>query len=105
MSKVRVLAPEAERQAAPHRPKTPGNSGGSWIIESSGGGGGTAPTIPTAPPVTIVKAETFYRSDHKVEVDVLWTPATNATKTNFSGVAVYLEDPDISSGGNVPLDG
>ena len=105
MSKVRVLAPEAERQAAPHRPKTPGNSGGSWIIESSGGGGGTAPTIPTAPPVTIVKAETFYRSDHKVEVDVLWTPAANATKTNFSGVAVYLEDPDISSGGNVPLDG
>ena len=28
-----------------------------------------------------------------------------ATDQNFAGVAVYLEDPDISSGANKPLDG
>ena len=34
-----------------------------------------------------------------------WSPSSSATAVNFRGAAVYLEDPDISSGGNIPLDG
>jgi len=108
MSKVRVLAPEIERKALPHRPKALPNSGGSWIIETGGGGGGGGPvTIPTAPPVKtpLAPAEIFFRDNHQVEIDLAWTEANNATVANFAGVAVYLEDPDISSGPNIPLDG
>jgi len=107
MSKLRILTPTIERKARPHRPKDATQTGGSWIIESGGGGGGgTTPVIPPAPPVTINgPAEIFFRDNHQVEVDVEWTQAASATALNFTGCAVYLEDPDISSGGNIPLDG
>jgi hypothetical protein len=70
-----------------------------------GGGGGGGGGVP-APPVTInPPAEVIFRSDHKVEVDIPWTAAATANPTNFLGVAVYLEDPDISSGANPALAG
>src|SRR4030095_1230870 len=78
---------------------------GTWIYEKGtvtggGGGGGGVP----APPVSIVgSADVICRSDDRVEVDVAWVPHASATPQNFLGVAVYLEDPDISSGKNVPL--
>src|SRR4249920_3786119 len=80
---------------------------GSWIYEKgsvSGGGGGGGTGLP-APPVSIEPpAEVIFRSDHRVEVDVQWNPDAKATKANFLGCAVYLEDPDISSGANHILD-
>ena len=81
---------------------------GTWIYEittPSGQGGGGA--IPEAPPVTfgIPEAEVFFRTNHRVEVDVNWVPSPSATPQNFTGVAVYIEDPDVSSAVNSPLDG
>ena len=78
---------------------TQGGSGG-------GGGGGGAVNTP-APPVRtpLSPAEVFPRDNGQVEVDVAWTAAASATAINFHGVQVYLEDPDISSGSDVPLDG
>jgi hypothetical protein len=71
---------------------------------SSGGSGG-AVNVP-APEVSIVgPAEILFRDNNQLEVDVAWAPASNATAVNFEAVSVYLEDPDISSGPNVPLDG
>ena len=71
---------------------------------SSGGGGGTT-NVP-APDVRISgPAEILFRDNNQLEVDVEWLPASNATAVNFQAVAVYLEDPDISSGPNMPLDG
>jgi hypothetical protein len=99
--------PRNARVARPHVPKaTP--TPGSWIIETGGGGGGggtggggvPAPDVSIDPP-----AEVIFRSDHQVEVDVAWIAAATATAANFLGVAIYLEDPDISTGANHPLDG
>jgi hypothetical protein len=93
------------RIARPHVPKAAPAPPGSWIIEAGGAGGGSI-GIPDAPPVTIVPPpEVIFRSDHKVEVDVIWTPSASANAQNFAGVSVYLEDPDISSGANGPMDG
>jgi hypothetical protein len=79
---------------------------GTWIYEKgsvTGGGGGTGGGLP-APPVSIDPVvEVVFRSDHRVEVDVPWTANALATAKNFLGCAVYLEDPDISSGENQPL--
>jgi hypothetical protein len=76
---------------------------GSWIIEAGGGGGGGGVGGQPAPPVTIDPvADIIFRNDHKVEIDVTWTKAASATPQNFSGVFVYLEDPDISSGSENP---
>lgn len=73
---------------------------------SGGGGGGGTATIPSAPPVTIVPpADVLPRNNGVIEIDVNWTPAANATAANFAGAAVYLEDPDISSGLLAKLDG
>lgn len=86
-------------------------------VESGGGSGGGGipvppipPTPPTdidaAPPVTInPPAQVIPRSNAKVEIDVPWTQGTGATAKNFIGAAVYIEDPDISSGSAAPLDG
>ena len=72
---------------------------------SSGGGGGGTTNVP-APDVRISgPAEILFRDNNQLEVDVEWLPASNATAVNFQAVAVYLEDPDISSGPNMPLDG
>lgn len=93
-----------------------------YVASGTGGGGGTGPGGEPAPDVTIDASapdkpnpEIIFRSDHRVEVNVAWTPAASATSANFMGAAVYLEDPDISSGANpalgagtdpgVPLDG
>ena len=75
-------------------------------VSSGGGGGGGGPANVPAPNVTITgPAEIFFRSNNQVEVDIAWSPAASATAANFRGVQVYLEDPDISSGPNIPLDG
>jgi hypothetical protein len=84
--------------------QTAGAGGGT---SGGGGGGGVSPPAGgVAPPVTIdpVASVLFMRNNHKIEVDVVWRKAGNATGRNFSGVAVYLEDPDISSGSQTPLD-
>ena len=81
---------------------------------SGGGGGGGGATIPSAPPVIIcgiagspctTPPDVLPRNDGVVEIDVFWLPAASATKSNFAGAAVYIEDPDISSGTQAPLDG
>jgi hypothetical protein len=61
--------------------------------------------IPAAPPVAIQSATLTFRSNKKAEIDVAWAPDSTATTDNFSGAAVYLEDPDISSNKNAPLNG
>lgn len=100
-----ILTPRSPRVAKPHRPKAAPTQPSSWIIETggTGGGGGGGQGVP-APPVTINgPAEIFFRGNHQVEIDVEWTAAANATPQNFSGVFVFLEDPDISSGANEEL--
>ena len=82
---------------------------GTWIYEkgspTGGTGGGPGGGLP-APDVTIdAPAEVIFRSDHQVEVDVAWFASASATALNFLGAAIYLEDPDISSGANGPMDG
>ena len=73
---------------------------------SAGGGGEGGRRAAAKADVTIRgPAEIFFRSNHQVEVDVEWSMGTDASADNFLGAAVYLEDPDISSGANVPLDG
>lgn len=106
MTKNPVTLPDRRtRVARPHVPKaTPVK--GSWIVEAGGqaGGGGGTPVGP-APPVSVDPvADVIFRNDHKVEVDVDWTPSSSATPQNFTGVKTYLEDPDISSGTQAPLD-
>jgi hypothetical protein len=76
--------------------ETGGGGGGG----GTGGGGVPAPDVSIDPP-----AEVIFRGDGGVEVDVAWIADPTATAANFLGVAVYLEDPDISSGANHPLDG
>jgi hypothetical protein len=66
---------------------------------------GIAGVAPPAPNVTIGTATVTFRNDHKVEVDVNWTAGASANAQNFTGVAVYLEDPDISTGPIPKLDG
>lgn len=62
--------------------------------------------IADVPPVTITgPAKVIPRETDQVEVDVPWVASNTATKDNFVGVAVYVEDPDISSGTESPLDG
>ena len=84
---------------------------GTWIYDKGSpaggtGGSGGGGSIPAAPDVILdPPAEVIFRSDHQVEVDVAWFAAATATAKNFLGVAVYLEDPDISSGANGPMDG
>ena len=106
MRKPPVLPPQKQRIATPHRPKA-GAAPGSWIVESSGGtsgggggGGGAAPPVSIDPP-----AEVIFRNNQKIEIDVAWIAGASAKPNNFSGVAVYVEDPDISTGENKPLDG
>ena len=98
-------APRNPRVAKPHLPKA-GAAPGSWIVETGGGGGGggglgggSAPPVSIEPPVEVI-----FRSDHRVEVDVEWNKDPKATAANFLGVEVYMEDPDISTGKNHPLD-
>ena len=45
------------------------------------------------------------RSNGQIEVQVYYTLAPEATADNFSGVDVYLEDPDISSQASMPMSG
>src|SRR5215831_5072182 len=104
MRKTIVLNDPKTRIAKPHRPKA-APAQGSWIIEAGGGGGGGAGGVPAPPVQTPLTAEIFWRGDHTVEVDVPWTAAVSANAQNFAGVYVYLEDPDISSGANGPMDG
>lgn len=106
-----VLKPRDPRVSKPHRPVAPtGRAGapqGSWIVETGGGqgsGGGGTPAGPAPPVVVDPVADLIFRNNGKIEVDVDWTPATTATAQNFTGVKIYLEDPDISSGTQAPLD-
>lgn len=89
---------------------------GNWIVEvtsaTPGGGSGGEGGVP-APPVTIgelvdgvlhdVEVEEVYNGEF--EVRVYWTPHADATAENFTGVGVYLEDPDLSATPLAPMDG
>jgi hypothetical protein len=103
----KILTPREKRIAAPHRPM--GKAGtatpGTWIIETSGGGGGGGFVPPDAPPVTIQKATATELYDGQFEIQVFWTPNPSANATNFAGVGVYLEDPDMSATTEAPMDG
>jgi hypothetical protein len=70
---------------------------------NGGGGGGTGGAI--APPVTITGNTITARNNQQEEVQVTYTLSPSANAQNFSGVAIYLEDPDISSQPAVKLDG
>jgi len=77
-----------------------------WIYEMSTATGGDTPFVPSdAPPVTIDHAEVREIYDGRFEVSVFWVPDATANPENFRGVGVYLEDPDISSGAQPPLNG
>ena len=88
-----------------HRPKdvaTPGT----WIVENgSGAGGGGGPESAPAPPVHIDSVEVEEIYDGRFEIRVLWTPDATATVDNFTGVGIYLEDPDLSDTPLAPMDG
>jgi hypothetical protein len=72
-------------------PTTVTPTGLQLIIDSKTPGGKPAPVL-TA------------RSDQKWEVDIYYH-VVGATTDNFTGVAVYLEDPDISARPNIQLNG
>jgi hypothetical protein len=78
---------------------------GTWIYEkgstTGGSGGGFVP--PDAPPVAITSATVTEVYDGQFEIQVFWTPAANANPTNFQGVSVYLEDPDMSATAEAPM--
>jgi hypothetical protein len=84
---------------------------GTWIYDKGSptggtGGPGGGGSLAAAPDVILdPPAEVIFRSDHQVEVDVAWAAAATATAQNFLGAAIYLEDPDISSGANGAMDG
>lgn len=83
-----------------------------WIYSkgNTSGGGGVV-VAPDAPPVVISPLEPDGNSSVReiynglFEIDVFYTPGAGATADNFVGVAVFLEDPDISSLPQAPLDG
>jgi hypothetical protein len=79
-----------------------------------GSGGGGQPYVPPdAPPVTIGDAThplpgaftVTELYDGEEEIQVFWTAAATANATNFQGVSVYLEDPDMSATPVAPMDG
>jgi hypothetical protein len=80
---------------------------GTWIYEKgTTSGGGTF--IPSdAPDVVIDVATSKVREiyDGQFEVSVFWTAGAGSTAENFKGVAVFLEDPDISELAQAPMDG
>jgi hypothetical protein len=93
------------RNVKPPRPiSRVGATPGSWIVETSvaGAGGGS---VGAAPPVTITGQKVIPRETDLVEVDVTYTADASATANNYAGAAVFIEDPDISSGAEAPLDG
>jgi len=65
----------------------------------------TMPEIPPAPPVTVdsIAVREIYVGEF--EVTLHWTPHNTSTPANFTGVVVYLEDPDTSAQPNAPMDG
>jgi hypothetical protein len=84
---------------------------GKRLLILAGGGGGTGPggggggiTGEEAPPVSISSATVREIYNGDFEIDVFWSPNALATPDNFVGVAVFVEDPDISSGQEAPLD-
>jgi hypothetical protein len=71
---------------------------------AAGGGGGGVPG--QAPPVSIgTPPAPIPRETDLVEVDVPYTVNPAATPQTYSGCTVYIEDPDMSSGAQAPLDG
>ena len=85
-----------------------------WLYDkgSAVGGGGGGGTPGAAPPVVIISDTTdpngpkiIERQDRTVEVDLSYTADASATAANFTGVAIYIEDPDISTLPKSPLDG
>jgi hypothetical protein len=104
-----LFGPGKNRTAKPHRPVAPGvraATPGSWIVEAPGTGTGGSGGVPgEAPPVTITGSKVIARETDLVEVDVTYTVNAAATSATYSGCAVYIEDPDISSGAEAPLDG
>ena len=79
---------------------------GRWIYEKTNtSGGGGVVVAPDAPPVVpgVGTAREIYNG--LFEVDVPWTAGAGASPDNFAGVAVFLEDPDISTLAEAPLNG
>lgn len=80
-----------------------------WVYDKGsatpGSGGGGTPDIPAAPPVVIDSSAVRDIYDGSQQIGVWWHPAATATTDNFKGVAVYLEDPDLSALPSAPLDG
>lgn len=56
------------------------------------------PADPNGPKIT-------ERSDRTVEINLSYKTATNATPSNFQGVDIYIEDPDLSTQQRAPLNG
>lgn len=88
---------------------------GTWIYEkgtTSGGGSGGGGTTPDSPNVIIpaltpggeTNPQITELYDGKFEVTVYWEPGPGANAENFKGVAVFVEDPDISSKAEAPMD-
>jgi len=90
------------------RIKIPGD-GSSPALVTGGLPGGSVPPPPAAfpepPPVTIGDSWSGETEDEQIECVVKWIPDATATVDNFSGLKIYVEDPDISDKGNAPLDG
>jgi hypothetical protein len=78
---------------------------GTWIYErgspsgTTGGGAGEEP-----PPVIGLDSSVEEKEDGQIEVAIHWTKNPSATAENFTGVKVYLEDPDVSEKATAPLD-
>src|SRR6516165_4836515 len=87
----------------------------SWIYEHGGtsvGGPGSDGGVSDAPPVTIdistvgqPNPVVTSRYNDIVEVQVFWHPSAAANSTNFTGAAIYVEDPDMSSALVAGMDG
>ena len=83
---------------------------GTWIYEvgsAQGGSGDASASIPDPPPVTIDETLTSVGEieNGQMEIVVHWKPDATANPDNFTGVEVYLEDPDISDKPSPKLDG
>jgi hypothetical protein len=76
---------------------------GTWIYERGTTSGGGGPVVaPDAPPVVITDNQAIVDADGQYEVTVGWKPGAGAPTT---GVAVFLEDPDLSALAEAPMDG
>jgi hypothetical protein len=81
---------------------------GSWIYDlanRTGGGEPGPPFVPVdAPPVTITSSQVEEVYNGIFEVRITWTKNASANTSNFTGVSIFLEDPDLSETAPAPMD-